>query len=239
MTILRYVLAIATILMVSFLAAQNPDAQTHKIKGEPRFSKHAYARDAQLPGTYSALPSDHVVGSPTAPVEMIVYASVTCPHCADWFTHVWPGFKRDFINTGKARMVFREYPTSPRHLALAGFHLANCAPAAKFMTSIEYQMREQANILAGVQAQKGVETYLAVAKLSGINTKTGMDKCISDVGVREKINHSVALAQSGKIASVPNFIIAGKTYKGKTDFPSLAKYVDGLLQKRPAPKRRR
>ena len=69
---------------------------------------------------------DIIFGDPDAPVTLIEYASWTCPACLDFHSRILPTIKTDYIDTGKVRMVFREFPTPPANVAVAGFALARC-----------------------------------------------------------------------------------------------------------------
>jgi protein-disulfide isomerase len=70
---------------------------------------------------------DKVLGSDKAPVTIIEYASVTCPHCATFHIETYPKLKEKFIDTGKVRFIFREFPTAPANASIAGFMLARCS----------------------------------------------------------------------------------------------------------------
>ena len=76
-----------------------------------------------------------VLGDPTAPVTIIEYASMTCPHCAHFSTTTFPELKKRYIDTGKVRFIFREFPLD--QLAAAGFILARCAGPDKYFPKIE------------------------------------------------------------------------------------------------------
>ena len=86
------------------------------------------ARAAPLP----PVPGEMVMGSPKAPVQLVVYASASCPHCAHWWTTVLPEVRKAFIDTGKVRLVFREFLTPPEAFAAAGFILARRIPGKYF-----------------------------------------------------------------------------------------------------------
>lgn len=195
--------------------------------------------EAQLPGTYSELADEHTMGQVNAPVTLIIYASVTCPHCAHWFTSTWGDVKANYIDTGKVRVVFREFPTAPSQLAVAGFQLANCAPEKQYFPIIEHLMTNQETILKSVNEGKGLETYLAIAKMAGANSEAEMNACFNDEAGYAKINKSMALARSGNIQSVPNFIINGTTYDGNSDYLPLSKHLESLMSQSfsPFPKR--
>src|SRR6202044_1168049 len=84
---------------------------------------------------------DVMLGSDKAPVTIIEYASMTCPHCAHFSENTFPELKKRYIDTGKVRFIFREFPLDA--LAAAGFMLARCAGNDKFMPVIETLFAQQ------------------------------------------------------------------------------------------------
>lgn len=182
-----------------------------------------------MDGTFAETAGDHVLGSATAPISMIIYASVTCPHCASWFNSVWPDVKTNYVDKNKLRVVFREFPTQPSNIAVIGFQIANCAPEDQYFGMIEHQMKEQDNIFAALKAGTGKETYLAIAKKAGLETEEAMNTCISSDAGYDRINKSMAFAVAAKINSVPNFIINGEVFKDGSDYLPLSKHLNGLL----------
>ena len=63
---------------------------------------------------------DRTLGSAAAPVTLTVYLSTTCSHCADWHTNDFPAFKARWVDTGKVRVAFRDLPTQPTLVSIAG-----------------------------------------------------------------------------------------------------------------------
>jgi protein-disulfide isomerase len=183
-----------------------------------------------LEGTFTELEGDHVIGSAKAASTMIIYASVTCPHCAHWFETVWPDLKKDYVEKDKLRVIFREFPTQPAQLAFAGFLIANCAPNDQYFEMIEHQMAEQARLIKSAQDGFGKEAYLEVAQKAGLADETAMNACLANEAEIARIQKSIALAQSGKIQSVPNFIINGTLYGGKTELVPLVAHLDELAE---------
>lgn len=182
-----------------------------------------------LDGTFSEVEGDHVLGSPAAPISMIIYASVTCPHCAIWFNSVWPDVKTNYVDNNKLRVVFREFPTSPTNIAVIGFQIANCAPKDQYFEMIEHQMKEQDNIFISLKAGTGKETYLAIAKKAGLETEEAMNTCVASEAGYDRINKSMTFASAAKINTVPNFIINGEVYKSGSDYLPLSKHLNGLM----------
>ena len=199
---------------------------------KPDVSNQAAAPKAPpeiLDGTYSEVEGDHVIGATTAPVTMIIYASVTCPHCASWFSSVWPDVKKNFVEKNKLRVVFREFPTAPANIAVIGFQIANCAPEDQYFSMIEHQMQEQDSIFTSLKAGTGKETYLGIAKGAGLKDEDAMNSCIQSETGLDRINKSMTLANSAKINSVPSFIINGEIYKEGSNYLPLSKHLDKLI----------
>lgn len=163
---------------------------------------------------------------------MIIYASVTCAH---WFETVWPNVKKNYIEKDKLRVIFREFPTQPAQLAFAGFLIANCSPDDQYFGSIEYQMAEQARLMKSAQDGFGKEAYLEVAQKAGLADEAAMNACLADKVEIARIQKSMALAKSGKIQSVPNFIIDGTLYDGKYELVPLTAHLDKLSEGRATP----
>jgi protein-disulfide isomerase len=182
-----------------------------------------------LAGTFEEIKGDHTLGSTDAPVDMIIYASVTCPHCASWFASVWPGLKRNYVETGQVRVIFRELPTAPAQLAMAGFQIANCAPDDQYFTVIEHLMKEQQNTMQAVRDGKGVEIFLSHAKLAGIDNEDDMNACFNNAEGTAHIQLSSMLANAGGITSVPGFIINGNPFKGQPEYIEMSKHFQTLL----------
>lgn len=163
-------------------------------------------------------PEDHAVGSVTAPNTLIIYASITCPHCSNWFTEEWDLLKSELIDTGDLRVVFREFVTAPARAAVTGFTIANCAPSEKYMDVIYHQMVNQSTIMDGLQSGAGVAAYqstLAEAELS----PDSLSACFEDPSHLERLRTAAQRGDAGGLTGVPGFILNGELYKGqaKTD----------------------
>lgn len=178
----------------------------------------------------SEAPDDHVIGATDAPVTIIAYFSVTCPHCSDWFTNQWPTVKKSLVEAGKVRFVFRELPTAPQQLSMIGFVIAQCAPDDKYFEVIEYQMENQKLILDQAQAGQGREAYQKVAQVAGLNNEAALENCLSDPSHIEHIHRSSERATAGKIRGVPAFFINGELYDGAQEADVLIRVIDNMNQ---------
>ncbi len=148
---------------------------------------------------------DRVLGRADAPVTVIEYASVTCPHCARWHADVFPEFKRRYVDTGQVRFIFREMPTGPVEVASAGFMLARCVPANRYFDVIGRLMHDQAAIL-----QRPWDGLVAVAGDFGIS-EAQFEACLGDETRAAAFNERVQYAFGRGVNGTPTFVINGQT----------------------------
>src|SRR5262249_9747747 len=111
------------------------------------------------------------LGDENAPVTIVEYASMTCPHCAAFHETVYPELKKRFIDTGKVRFIFREFPLD--QLAAAGFMLARCASADKYFPLIETLFAKQRDWVV----QRPLVPLLAIARQAGFTEET-FNECL-------------------------------------------------------------
>lgn len=176
-------------------------------------------------------PDDHVMGDEAAALTLIIWASVTCPHCSSWFSNDWPIVKKELVETGKLRVIFREFPTAPGELSMAGFSLAECAPTQDYMSIIEYQMENQDEIFKAAQEGRGPEAYEKIAKLAGMETNEAMTTCLRNPDIAAHIVDNARRAELAEIKGVPAFLINGQHYKGASDAKSLVALINDLDSK--------
>jgi len=200
----------------------NTKADTHHAEdgdnsGHDHGDQAAPAVKIDIDHVFTKAPSDHYLGDLKAPNTVIIYASVTCPHCSDWFTTEWDSFKSEQIDTGNTLMVFREIPTPPQQVAAFGFIVAGCAPEDKYMDNVVFQMRNQKSFLDRIYDQKGDEVAKEIADFAGLTSEEGLKSCFANQQPRiDHFNASGArLASTGKVG-VPTFIVNGEHYTGDT-----------------------
>lgn len=172
------------------------------------------ARAAPLP----AAPGEMMLGSPKAPVQFVVYASASCPHCAHWWTTVLPQVRKAFIDTGKVKLVFREFLTPPPEFAAAGFILARRIKGKYFdvLTTI-FQKQEEI-----YRSGKLFEGLQAIGKQYGLTDKQFSD-ALKDEAALEAANARMAKAVDDGIEGTPTFFVNGAPYDHGADFPVLSK----------------
>jgi protein-disulfide isomerase len=169
-----------------------------------------------------ALP-DKVLGEENAPVTIVEYASMTCPHCAHFDETTFPELKKKYIDTGKVRYMLREFPFDPR--AEAGFMLARCSKDNYY--PMVHVLFEQQGEWAAVENAK--EALLRIAKLAGF-TQESFEACLTDQKLLDDIR-SVRMRGEKEfgVDATPTFFINGKKYAGAMSIEQMSAIIDGML----------
>jgi protein-disulfide isomerase len=169
---------------------------------------------------------DKVLGDPKAPVTVIEYASMTCTHCARFATTVFKPFKEKYVDTGKVRFIFREFPLDP--LAGAAFALARCAPEDKYFPMVDVLFQTQQS-WAFVD-DPGPALYKVVAPMGF--TENSFNQCLSDQKTADAIDwvHERAAKEFG-VQGTPAFFINGTRYDGEMSLDEISKAIDAAATK--------
>jgi protein-disulfide isomerase len=167
---------------------------------------------------------DIVMGSPTAPVTMIEYASMTCPHCAHFAAETFPKLKEKYIDTGKVKYIMREYPLDG--LAAAGFMLARCGGPDKYYPLIETLFAEQRKWAV----RDSLPPLLAIAKQAGFSEQS-FKECINNKELLDKIDQVRKRGQQKfKVEATPTFFINGQRFPGALSIEDIDKAVAPLIK---------
>lgn len=170
--------------------------------------------------------SEKVLGNENAPITLIEYASLTCHHCATFHNEVLPKIKSDYIDTGKLKFIYRDFPLD--HYALMASMVARCAGNKKFFTFLKVLFKEQPKWTAAK------DPFIAlghIARIGGIG-KEEFKSCVGNKAIEDGILKSrIEADREFKIESTPTLIINGEKYDGARTFKKLKKYIDKLLTK--------
>ena len=170
--------------------------------------------------------SEKVLGNENAPITLIEYASLTCHHCATFHNEVLPKIKSDYIDTGKLKFIYRDFPLD--HYALMASMVARCAGNKKFFTFLKVLFKEQHKWTAAK------DPFIAlghIARIGGIG-KEEFKSCVGNKAIEDGILKSrIDADKEFKIKSTPTLIINGEKYDGSRTFKKLKKYIDKLLTK--------
>ena len=173
---------------------------------------------------------DMSIGSDDAPITVVEFASVTCPHCATFHETVFPEIKEKYVDTGKVRFVFREFPTAPADRSVVGSMLARCAAdkggdeayflvlGSLFKTQQKWIYGDTRNELLKISAQAGLD-------------EEAFDNCVRRQELIDLINANVSDARDRyDVNSTPSFVVDG-TLRHFSNAEDMSKAIDEALEK--------
>lgn len=165
---------------------------------------------------------EKIVGNPDAPVTIVEYASMTCPHCASFHNNTWPAIKEKYVDTGRARLIFREFGFDPR--AEAGTMLARCA-GDNYFAMIDVLFKQQAT---WSRAPDGKAALLKIARLAGFSQES-FEACLTDQKLLDDLR---AVKNRGAnefgVDSTPTFFINGNKYAGALSVDEMSAIIDSM-----------
>jgi len=191
-----------------------------------RLITDALAEDAADVAKPQSLP-DMALGPANAPVTVTEYASMTCPHCAAFNENVFPKIKAAYIDTGKIRYVFREFPLDIK--AAAGSMLSRCIAkddAAKYFAVTDLLFKQQGEWVL----KNTTEALTRIGKQAGLG-QSQVESCLKDQALLDKIAADQKYASEVlKVNSTPTFFLNGVMIKGETSFEEFDKRIKALLK---------
>jgi protein-disulfide isomerase len=180
------------------------------------FVRPARADDPPLAELMQPNPlGEMAIGDANAPITVIEYASMTCPHCAHFSETTFPELKKKYIDTGKVRFIFREFPLD--QLAAAGFILARCAGRDKYFPLIETLFAQQKDWVV----QRPLAPLTAIAKQAGLSQEA-FEACLDNRQLlegMEKVRNQAA--EKFGVNATPTFFVNGKRLSGALSIEEL------------------
>jgi protein-disulfide isomerase len=184
------------------------------------FGASAWAADA----TYAA--GEMALGNKAAKVVVVEYASMTCPHCASFHADTFKAFKKKYIDSGKVRFIFREFPLDRR--AFEASKVARCVGESRFWPMLDVLFQQQAH---WARSNDPVSALKGLARLSGIGADA-VDACLNDKKLGEVIlKNRMKGENEDKVRSTPSFVVNGKTVAGALTLKEMDKLLADYLPK--------
>lgn len=209
--------AIAAVAIVTAGAFALTDAIAQRKAGPAEVPVEALMKPTDLP--------EITEGAPEAKVVVVEFASLTCGHCANFATKVYPDLKRKYVDTGKVRFVFRDFPLD--NLAAAAAMLARCAAPDKAHALQETFFETQKDW--AFTSGNPVPKLFDIAKQAGF-TQESFDKCLRDDALLNKITAARTRAsEEFGISATPTFFINGKRLQASPVVEEFSKVIDPLL----------
>ncbi|MHA7774185.1 thioredoxin domain-containing protein [Roseibium sp. M-1] len=167
---------------------------------------------------------DKILGDENAPVTIVEYASMTCGHCASFHKNTYPQLKTDYIDTGKVRFIFREFPLDP--VASGGFMLARCAPQDKYFEIVDTMFENQRS---WAFTDNPYQSMLDFSKQIGFTQET-FEECLTNQGLLDAIE-AVKNRGAGEfgVNSTPTFFINGEKHSGALSIEEMGKLIEAQL----------
>ena len=170
--------------------------------------------------------AERVLGKATATVEMIEYASLSCPHCAAFHNSLWPTLKKEYVDTGKVKLIYRDFPTDK--MALAASMIARCAPEERYFGMIELMFRTQDDWR---RAKNPRSDLTKIGRLAGMSQAT-VEACLRNQKLFEVVmKQRNEGSQKLKISSTPTFIVNGRKIDGGVSLEEFRQVFDQALAK--------
>ena len=170
---------------------------------------------------------DMALGPANAPITITEFASMTCPHCAAFNADVFPKIKAAYIDTGKIRYVFREFPLDIK--AAAGSMLSRCIAkddAGKYFAVTDLLFKQQSDWVM----KNTTETLTRIGKQAGM-TQQAVEDCLKDQALLDKVAADQKFAADVlKVNSTPTFFINGEKVLGESSFDEFAKRIQAQLK---------
>ncbi|MCC6915595.1 MAG: DsbA family protein [Rhodospirillaceae bacterium] len=167
---------------------------------------------------------EFIQGNPKSKVTVIEYASLTCGHCKAFQDDIYPELKKAYIDTGKIRFVYRDFPLDG--LAAGGALLARCAPGDKGKVLIDLMFKNQAE---WVRSPSPLEPLKGYAQLAGMDN-AAVEACLKNEGIMNKIREVQETASNQyKVQSTPTFFINEEKLEGAQPFEAMSKVIDKAI----------
>jgi protein-disulfide isomerase len=176
--------------------------------------------------TPSLAADDRVMGKADAPVTIFEYASLTCPHCAEFERETLPQIKKDWIDTGKAKLVYRDYPLDG--VAVRAAVLARCAPAERYFGFIDAMFRTQEKWVLAKYPNDGLKQ---IAHLGGMSDDQ-FNACLKDTKLTDQVvGERLAGEQDYGIEGTPTFFVNGTKIVGEKSYADWEKTLNAATPK--------
>ncbi len=182
------------------------------------------AQAATPPAELQVTPADHALGSADAPVTIIEYASMTCGHCAAFHVLTLPELKKKYVDTGKVRFVYRDFPLDK--FALQAAQIAECAGNDRYFGVVDLVFQTQAQWTAGKDPIAELTKSLRIAGIGEADVKA----CLANEKVADAIVAERTTAEKLGVSSTPTLFINGERFSGNRTIEALDEALGKLLK---------
>jgi len=169
--------------------------------------------------------ADKVLGKKDAPITILAFESLTCPHCASFHRNTLPQLKKEYIETGKAKLIFIDYPLDGR--AMLASMLARCSGDERFFAIVEMLFGSQQT---WGRAQDVMGELGRIGRFGGM-TEEEFKSCMANKALFDGIRkRQLAADKAHSIRSTPTFVINGKKLLGAQPFAEFDKIMKPMVK---------
>jgi len=172
----------------------------------------------------AVLPTDHVLGDPKAPVTIIEYASLTCSHCAHFHTQILPELKKKWIDSGKVKLIYRDFPLD--QVAVKAAQIAECAGNDKYFGVLDIIFRGQPTWATGADPVAELAKPLRIAGLGENEIKA----CLANEAMMNAVLNDYRSGETLGVNSTPTLFIDGQLYRGSRSVEDLDSVLGKLVK---------
>jgi len=186
-------------------------------------SNNAFAAEDER--TIEEMMGDRILGDPDAPVLIEEYSSLTCPHCASFHEEKLPILKKKFIDTGKAKLINRDFPLDDR--AAVATLMVRCAPADRYYPMLELLFKQQTN---WARAENPLQALAQVGRFAGMSQER-LEACFQNVDLyRAIVARRNQYGEERSIQSTPTFFVNGEQIQGNQPIEDFENAIESALQ---------
>jgi protein-disulfide isomerase len=195
-------------------------------EAQPQLLAQADLSPAGLHPALQVQPTDRVLGDNNAPVTIIEYVSMTCPHCADFHTAIFAQLKKDYIDTGKVKFIMRDLPWDNMALGIA--KVARCADPNQFYMLTGAFLKTQKNWLRSADPLAEIKK---IARLAGMDD-VKVEQCLKDADLHEEVLASKRIAREVlNVRGTPTLFVNGELLNGVPAYNQLRDVIETALER--------
>lgn len=171
-----------------------------------------------------AAKAPRVIGDPDAKVSIVEYFSMTCPHCARFHTEVLPKLKEAYVDTGKVKIEFKDFPLD--QWALRASAMARCLDGKRYVAMVDLLMKKQAD---WARSENPFTELVKLGRLAGLS-EARVEECMTDEKLLDYIlNERLAATKDHDIKSTPSFLMNGRKLDDVFSFESFEEAIADAL----------
>lgn len=193
------------------------------------FAAACGGQEASTPGAVPVNPvlTDVVMGQASAPVEIIEYASFTCPHCRDFYKQDFPRLKANYIDTGKVKYVYRDFPTDPQ-LAVMLVSVSRCKGAAVYYDVVDDIFSHQLDLYDAAGEGKVGPLLIEIGQRHGV-TEPELRTCLTHKGINDALNKTIVAGKAKGVDATPTVFI-NNVKQGDNRYEALTAQIEKALK---------